>query len=248
MDEDQMSLTGHLEELRGRLFRAIIAIGVGFVAAYGFSEQIILFLQRPLKSVAPEVSLNYFSLMEPFITHLKAAFFVGLLLALPVVFYQIYQFVAPGLLPKERRYVVPFVMFGSVFFLAGAAMAFFGVLPFAIQFFLHYDPSLIATLNVGKYLGFGMRLMLAFGVVFQLPLVVFVLARLGLVQYQTMARNRRYALLAAFIFGAVLTPPDPVTQTLMAVPLLLMYELSVWVARAFYRPRDLAEEVTSAVS
>lgn len=247
MDDPQMSLTGHLEELRGRLFRALIAIGVGFVAAYAYSEQIILFLQRPLKQVAPDVSLNYFSLMEPFITHLKAAFFAGLLLALPVVFYQLYQFIAPGLLPKERRYVVPFVLFGSVFFLSGAALAFFGVLPFAIQFFLHFDPSLIATLNVGKYLGFGITMMLAFGTVFQLPLLVFVLARLGLVKYETMTRNRRYALLLAFVFGAILTPPDPVTQCLMALPLLVMYELSVWVARFFYRPRDLAEEVTSAV-
>jgi sec-independent protein translocase protein TatC len=248
MDDAQMSLTGHLEELRSRLLRSLIAVGVGFVAAYGFSEQIVLFLQRPLKEVAPEVALNYFSLMEPFITHLKAAFFAGLVVALPVIFYQLYQFIAPGLLAKERRYVVPFVVFGSIFFIAGAAMAFFGVLPFAVQFFLHFDPSLVATLNVSKFLGFCIRLMIAFGLVFQLPLIVFVLARLGLVRYETMARNRRYALLVAFVMGAVLTPPDPVTQTLMAMPLLLMYELSVWVARVFYRVPDHPEEVSGVAT
>ncbi|MGD2063582.1 MAG: twin-arginine translocase subunit TatC [Nitrospirota bacterium] len=248
MDDDQMSLTGHLEELRTRLFRALIAVGAGFAAAYGFSEQIVLFLQRPLKEVAPEVSLNYFSLMEPFLTHLKAAFFAGLLLALPVIFYQLYRFIAPGLLPRERRYVVPFVLFGSLFFLGGATLAFLGVLPFAVQFFLHFDPSLVATLNVGKFLGFCIRLMIAFGVVFQLPLLVFVLARLGLVRYETMTRNRRYALLVAFVFGAFLTPPDPVTQTLMAGPLILMYELSVWVARVFYRVPDHPEEVSGVAT
>jgi sec-independent protein translocase protein TatC len=248
MDDTQMSLTGHLEELRTRLLRALIAVGVGCLAAYAFSEQIVVFLQRPLKEVAPDVSLNYFSLMEPFLTHLKAAFFVGLVLALPVIFYQLYRFIAPGLLPRERRYVVPFVVFGSLFFVAGATLAFLGVLPFAVQFFLHFDPTLVATLNVGKFLGFCIRLMIAFGIVFQLPLLVFVLARLGIVRHQTLARNRRYALLVAFVFGAVLTPPDPVTQTLMAGPLILMYELSIWVARVFYRMPERSEEVSGVAT
>ncbi len=235
MHDVEMPLTGHLEELRSRLLRGVLALLAGFAASYAFSERIITFMEIPLVRGAPGAKLNYFSLMEPFITHLKAAFFTGLLLALPVIFFQLYRFAAPGLLPKERRYIIPFVCFGTLFFLAGAALAFTIVLPYAVEFFLHFDPTLVATLNVSKYLSFSIRMMIAFGVIFQLPLAVFILARLGLVSPQMLARNRRYALLAAFVFGAVLTPPDPVTQCLMATPLLLMYELSIWVARLFYR-------------
>jgi len=235
MPDVEMPLTGHLEELRSRLLRGVLALLAGFAASYAFSERIITFMEIPLVRGAPGAKLNYFSLMEPFITHLKAAFFVGLLLALPVIFFQLYRFAAPGLLPRERRYIIPFVCFGTLFFLAGAALAFTIVLPYAVEFFLHFDPTLVATLNVSKYLSFSIRMMIAFGLVFQLPVVVFILTRLGILPPEVLARNRRYALLVAFIFGALLTPPDPVTQSLMAVPLLVMYELSVWVARIFYR-------------
>lgn len=248
MPDVEMPLTGHLEELRSRLLRAVAALLVGFAASYAFSERIITFMEIPLKRGAPGAALNYFSLMEPFITHLKAAFFTGLLLALPVIFFQLYRFAAPGLLAKERRYVIPFVLFATLFFLAGTALAFTIVLPYAVEFFLHYDPTLVATLNVSKYLGFSIRMMIAFGLVFQMPVVVFVLTRLGLLPPEVLARNRRYALLVAFVFGAVLTPPDPVTQCLMAVPLLVMYELSVWIARIFYRGRatETPDEETAA--
>ncbi|HBB41473.1 MAG: twin-arginine translocase subunit TatC [Nitrospirae bacterium CG18_big_fil_WC_8_21_14_2_50_70_55] len=237
MADVEMPLTGHLEELRARLLWAVAALGIGFAASYAFSARIITFMEIPLKRGAPDTSLNYFSLMEPFITHLKAAFFAGLLLALPVIFYQLYRFAAPGLLPAEKRYVIPFVLFATLFFLAGAALAFAVVLPYAVAFFLHFDPTLIATLNVSKYLGFAITMMITFGLIFQLPVVVFVLTRLGLLSPEFMTHHRRYAILATFIIGAILTPPDPVTQCLLVVPLLVMYELSVWVARAFYTGR-----------
>jgi len=248
MPDVEMPLTGHLSELRSRLLWAVLALLIGFAASYAFSERIITFMEIPLNRGAPGAALNYFSLMEPFITHLKAAFFAGLLLSLPVIFFQLYRFAAPGLLAKERRYIIPFVCFGTLFFLAGAALAFTVVLPYAVEFFLHFDPTLVATLNVSNYLGFSIRMMIAFGVIFQLPLVVFILSRLGLVTPQMLSRNRRYALLIAFVIAAVLTPPDPITQCLMATPLLLMYELSIWVARVFYRggTAETPEEETLA--
>ncbi len=241
---DKLPFTSHLEELRSRLIKSGLAVIAGFAACYGFSEALFGFLVRPLKEVLPEgSSLAMIRVQEGFLTHLKIALLAGVFAACPVLFYQTWKFVAPGLYSHEKRYVWPFVGAGTFFFLAGAAFAYWVVFPFGFRFLLAYAHGPVqASISIDAYLGFATRLILAFGVVFQLPVVVFFLARMGLVQAKTLSRGRGYALLVIVIVAAMLTPPDVFTQLLMALPLYLLYEISIVVARVFARSPE-GEEV-----
>ncbi len=240
MDEKRLPLTEHLTELRSRLVKCFIAVGIGFLISYQFSERIFGYLMIPLVKSLPEGSTMVFTgLPEAFFTYLKTAFISGTFLAVPFILYQMWMFVAPGLYPKERRPVLPFVLFSSLFFIGGALFGYFIVFPIGFKFFLSYASDIIKPLpSVKEYLSLSAKLLLAFGLIFELPILTLFLAKMGLITHKFMTRNRRYAILLIFVVGAILTPPDVITQLMMAGPLLILYELSILVAWTF-EPKPL---------
>ena len=246
--DEKKPFLSHLEELRRRLIACAIAVGVGFVACYFFSEQLFQVLIGPLKANMPAGErLIYTNLPEMFFTYIKTAFVAALLLAAPFIFYEIWMFVAPGLYQKEKKYVIPFVVFSSILFVGGALFGYFIVFPFGFRFFLAFANEYVQALpSVKQYFSFSVKLLLAFGVVFELPVVVFFLARVGLVTSDLMRKQRKYAILLIFVVAAILTPPDVITQLMMAGPLLILYEIGVFIARIAQRKRaeerDIPEE------
>jgi sec-independent protein translocase protein TatC len=235
VDEDKLPVTDHLEELRRRLIKCLLAVLAGFALSYSFSKQLFDLLTWPLMQAMPaDGKLIYTSLQEAFITYLKISFFAGIFLAAPVIFYQLWKFVMPGLYANERRYVLPFVIAACVFFLMGAAFAFFVAFPFGFRFFLGFTTERIQALpSMKEYLSLCMSLLLAFGITFELPVVMFFLARMGLVDHLMLKRYRKYAILVIAIVAAVLTPPDILSMTLLGIPLYLLFELSVVVTYLF---------------
>jgi sec-independent protein translocase protein TatC len=243
MVDTPMPLTAHLAELRGRLFACVIAIAIGFLVCYAFSNHIIAALQAPPNLLGPpvKVPLQIIAPAEAFLTYLKVSFLCGLFLALPVVLYQIWLFVAPGLLEHERKYTVPFIIGSTLLFYAGGVL-FYLILPLIVRFLLSFASADIqAQLSVGFYVAFCIRLMIAFGLVFQLPMVVTFLTQLELLSSRTLIKNFRYAVVIAFIVAAILTPPDVVSQTFMALPTLLLYGVSILIAQRIEKRRALAE-------
>jgi sec-independent protein translocase protein TatC len=233
MTDEKMPLTAHLEELRKRLIVSFVAMGVGFAICYAFKEKLFLFLAKPLEERLPEGStLQYISIPEAFLTYLKLSLFGGFVVAMPVIFYEIWRFVAPGLYEREKRYLVPFVLLSMIFFLGGASFCYFIVFPFVFQFFMSFsDDSLLAMPAIRQYLSFATRLLLAFGLVFQMPIFFFFLGRIGLVSYKGLARQRRLAVVLVFLGAALLTPPDVVSQLMLAGPLMILFELSIQIVR-----------------
>ncbi len=244
MADLQMPLTAHLEELRWRLVWVLSAVGIAFIGCYNYSEILFEFLARPLLSLPQTdgsgnpVHMIGTGLVEAFFTKLKVSLIAGFFLASPVVFYQIWRFVAPGLYEKEKHYVIPFVIFGTVFFITGAGFCYALVLPVGYRFFIEQYATIGVSpeIRIGEYLTFTSRMLLAFGVTFELPVVTFFLARVGVVTHQMMIGSLRYAILVIFIVAAVLTPtPDAASQMLMAGPLLILYILSIAIAYLFGR-------------
>ncbi len=244
MDETAAPLTEHLAELRKRLITCCWAIGIGFLASYGFSKQIFGYLMLPLAKVLPENSSMIFTgLTEGFFTYLKVAFISGLLLASPVIFYQIWAFIAPGLYDHEKRYILPFTVFSVIFFVGGALFGYFMVFPYAFQFFVGFGTDQITALpSMREYLSFSTKLLIAFGLAFELPIFIIFLNKLGLVTIEGLTRNRKYVLVGAFIVSALITPPDVVTQIFMAFPLMILYEMGVAGARLFGRKKEKEKE------
>lgn len=243
-EEEKQPFTSHLEELRKRLITCFIAVGIGFVASYGFKEQLFQILVRPLKKVMNEGDKMIFTgLPEAFFTYLKVAFLSGLILAAPVIIYQFWMFVAPGLYEKEKKVMIPIVILSTFFFVGGSLFGYFIVFPWGFKFFLGFSSDLIQAMpSMKEYLSFSAKLLLAFGVVFELPLVITFLARLGIVSVDFLKKNRKYALLLFFAGAAMLTPPDVVTQIMMALPLMVLYEISIIGARVFGRKPLTADD------
>ena len=234
-EDEKIPFTGHLEELRKRLVACFIAIGIGFVISYGFKEKLFDILSHPLISVmGADDKLIFTGLPEAFFTYLKVAFLSGFMLAAPVILYQFWMFVTPGLYQKEKHLLVPIVLLSSVFFVGGALFGYFIVFPFGFKFFLGFASETIKPLpSMREYLSFSAKLLLAFGLVFELPLIITFLAKLGLVSVDFLKKNRKYALILFFAGAAILTPPDVVTQIMMALPLMVLYEISILGARVF---------------
>lgn len=247
MEEEKLPITDHLEELRWRLIKCLLAVAAGFGISYGFAKQIFDFFISPLVKVMPPGSrLIYTSLPEAFITYLKLSFFTGLILSTPVIFYQIWKFIMPGLYERERRYVIPFVLVATGFFLLGVSFAFFVVFPFGFRFFMGYATGSISAFpTLKEYLSFATSFLLAFGAIFELPVVIFFLAKIGFVNHTLLRKQRKYAILIIAIVAAVLTPPDIVSMMFMMVPLLVLYELSIWVAY-FVRKDKVTEQPAAA--
>ena len=227
-DSYKMPMTAHLEELRKRLLIMIVFILVAFVVSFYFSEEILQWVQYPVR----DYKLVFIAPTEAFFVNLKAAFFVAILITIPIIFFQLWKFVSPGLLPKEKHYTFPFLVFSTVFFILGATFAYFVILPFGLKFLLTYKTkTFYPMISIGNYLSFFVRIVLVFGFIFELPLVIVFLTKLGIVPIETFIKARKYAVVSIFIIAAILTPPDVITQLLMALPLLLLYELSIFLAR-----------------
>lgn len=234
-DEKKIPFTGHLEELRRRLIVCFIAVGIGFVLSYGFKEKLFQILTRPLISVMETGDkLIFTGLPEAFFTYLKVAFLSGIILATPIIFYEFWMFVAPGLYDKEKRLMFPIVFLSTLFFVGGSFFGYFIVFPYGFKFFLGFASETIRPLpSMREYLSFASKLLLAFGVVFELPLIITFLAKLGMVSVSFLKKNRKYAVLLFFVGAAILTPPDVVTQIMMALPLMVLYEISIIGAKIF---------------
>jgi sec-independent protein translocase protein TatC len=256
-DEKVMSFTEHLAELRLRLKRSVYAVLVGVAVAYSFSETLFVLLAQPLVRAWSQAGLgpprmHFANPIEPFMTYVQVSLIAGLFFASPVVFHELWKFIAPGLYRRERRFAIPFAVTSALFFIGGAAFGYFVAFPVGFGYFLSFANDNLGamqkllggtvTFSVGKpmelspmlmmgdYFGLVWRLLLAFGLVFELPLVISFLAIAGLVNHRTLWRFNRYFIILAFVIGAILTPPDVVSQIMMSVPLVVLYNLSIVVA------------------
>ena len=235
-----MGLIEHLTELRDCLKYCFIAVGICFLGTYYFKAEIYDLLVQPLKAAMPEEGrLIYTAPAEAFFTYLKVALLAALVAASPVVFYQIWRFVSPGLYKKEKKALWWFVGFSSLLFMVGAVFCYAVVFPFAFQFFMSFaTDDITPMLSLKQYLSFSGTLLLAFGVVFEMPLALVFLGRLGVVNAQMLRKQRKFAILIMFVAGAFFTPPDVVSQVMMACPLLILYEISIWMVAASHKKRE----------
>ncbi len=229
-----MTLTEHLEELRWCLLRSVIAVVVGSVVGYFFSDVIFAFMVAPLRqTLQPGQGLIGTSVTEAFFSEIKVAIAAGVLFSCPYIFYQVWRFIAPGLSGSEKKLVLPFVACATLFFVGGAYFCYRIVLPVAFKYFVEqYDAmGVTPAIRIGEYFTFFFRMVLAFGVTFELPVFTFFLVRLGLWNYRLMISSFRYAIIGIFVIAAMLTPtPDIINQSLLALPMLVLYVLSIGVA------------------
>lgn len=244
MDDARMTFTAHLEELRSRLVKCLIAVGIGFVGSYFFKEEFFQVLSRPLlKAMGDKGTMIFTGVPEPFFVYLKVALVAGIFFSAPVILFETWAFVAPGLYAHEKRYVIPFVFFSSLLFLLGTSFAYYIVCPYGFKFLLGFATyNIQPMLAIKEYFSFSTKLLLAFGFVFQLPLFLVFLSKAGIVTPQTLSRQRKYVILLIFIVAAILTPPDVATQFMMAGPLLALFEIGIIMARIFGKKREVPEE------
>lgn len=247
-EEKPMTLLEHLGELRRRLVRGFLAILIGFFACYGFAKELFYYLSLPLLKVMPaDAKFIYTGVAEGFFVDLKVSFVAGLFVACPYLFYQIWAFIAPGLYEEEKRYVVPLAFTSALFFLGGGLFCYFVVFPFAFTFFMSYSTdNIVAMLSINEYLSFALKMLIAFGLIFEMPLFSFFLSRLGIISAQWMRSVRKYAVLAVFVIAAILTPPDVFSQLLMAAPMLVLYEISILVAAAVGKKKTKPDAAKAA--
>ncbi len=245
-EDEKLPFTAHLEELRSRLVKSFIAVGAGFGLCYAFKETLFEILLYPLIRVMPEGGkLIFTGIPEAFFTYLKVSFLAGIILASPVLLYQFWMFVAPGLYHKERRVLGPIIAVTSFFFIGGALFGYFVVFPSGFKFLLSFGADFIRTLpSMREYLDFSTKLLFIFGLLFELPVALTGLARLGIVSVDYLKRNRKYAVILAFVAGAFLTP-DVVSMILMALPLMVLYEIGILGANVVSRKKGMPEDSES---
>ena len=243
------SFTSHFVELRSRLIKSIIFILVIFVVSYTFAEQIYNFLVEPYANAVKDDEnsrrLIFTALHETFITYLKVAFFAAIFLGSPVLLIQIYKFIAPGLYKNEKKAILPYLIFTPILFLLGGLLVYYLVMPLAIKFFLSFETAGSNTslpiqleAKVNEYLSLIMRLIFAFGISFQLPVLLSLLARVGFIDSRYLKERRKYVIVIIFAVAAILTPPDPITQIGLGIPLLILYELSILSVQLIEKKKD----------
>tara|TARA_B100000242_G_C43048538_1_gene489598 strand:- start:775 stop:1542 length:768 start_codon:yes stop_codon:yes gene_type:complete len=253
---DTNSFTSHFIELRSRLLNSLIFIFIVFIISYIFAEHIYNFLVEPYANAVKDNQISrrliFTALHETFITYIKVAFFTSIFLGSPVLLIQVYKFIAPGLYKNEKKAILPYLIFTPILFLLGGILVYYLVMPLAINFFLSFETLGTNTTlpiqleaKVNEYLSLIMRLIFAFGISFQLPILLNLLARIGVVNSDYLQKRRRYVIVIIFALAAILTPPDPITQVGLAIPLLLLYELSIFTVR-FTEKKKENEEVEDA--
>jgi sec-independent protein translocase protein TatC len=228
-----MGFLDHLEELRWRLVKAILAIFIFAIAAFFFINPVIRFLIEPAVSLSEPLKLQVLKVQGMFVIQIMVSIAVGFILAIPVWVWQLWQFIGPGLKPEEQKYAIPVILVTFLNFLLGTAFAYFLVLPVALEFLLgiNFPEDIVPNVALDQYINFVVLLMLGMGTIFELPVLTFILTRFRLISYRLMIKIRRYAVVAIFIIAAFLTPPDPFSQIMMAVPVIFLYELSVWISK-----------------
>jgi sec-independent protein translocase protein TatC len=256
IDDRQMPLLDHLIELRNRLMYSCAAILVGFLICYLFAEEIYAFLVRPLAEIYEGQTgrrMIYTGLAEAFFTYLKVAFWAGAFITFPFVATQLWMFIAPGLYRNEKQAFLPFLAATPILFFLGGAMVYYVIFPLAWRFFVSFEsPGGEGTLpieleaRVGEYLSLVMKLIFAFGLCFQLPVALTLMGRVGLITSQQLAGSRKYAIVAVFVVAAILTPPDVISQVGLAIPILILYELSIIAVRMVEKRRAQAEAAEEA--
>ncbi|TXE86295.1 twin-arginine translocase subunit TatC [Campylobacter volucris] len=229
-------LKPHLVELRKRLFISVVCVVVMFFACFAFNEYIIDILKAPVEAVLPEISkqMTFVELQEPLFTAMKVSFFTAFLLSLPVIFWQFWKFVAPGLYDNEKKLVIPFVSFASIMFTLGALFCYYIVIPLAFKFLVDFGvqtQDFKPLISIGLYVGFFTKLIIAFGLAFEMPVITFFFAKLGLIDDEFLKKHFRVSVLIIFVFAAMMTPPDIISQFLMALPLCGLYGLSIYIAK-----------------
>ncbi len=244
-----MSFYDHIEELRARLMRALLVFMAGFGGAYYFSDKILAFLSQPLfKILPPEQRKLYFtSLFENFMTHLKISGYASIFFLSPYFFYELWGFISPGLYPKERKLVVPFISAATFFFIGGAAFAYYILFPVGFKFFVTYGaPTDVPMLTIDSYYGTCLKLMLLFGLGFELPVLVCLLGVLGVVNAEILRKQRQNAVIGITILSAVFAPPDAISMIILGAPLILLYELSIYVVQWIGKKRAAEQQVVVA--
>ena len=251
------SFTSHFVELRSRLIKSIVFILVIFIISYTFADYIYNFLVEPYANAVKDDEISrrliFTALHETFITYLKVAFFAAIFLGSPILLMQIYKFIAPGLNKNEKKAILPYLIFTPILFLLGGVLVYYLVMPLAIKFFLSFETMGSSTTlpiqleaKVNEYLSLIMRLIFAFGISFQLPILLNLLARTGVVNSIYLKKTRRYVIVIIFSVAAILTPPDPITQIGLAIPLLLLYELSIITVKFTEKKNNKKEDIKDA--
>lgn len=237
--DEQVSILSHLQELRSRLKIAAITYVIGVAVLMNFSDEVFNFIAMPIRAaLPPDTPLIFLNAPDVFFTYLKIALVLSIFVTAPITFYQLWAFVAPGLYRHERRVFAGYFAASLLLLFAGATFAFYVVFPLIFEFFLGFSTDTIQAMPaVKEYLTLVLKLLFAFGMSFQIPIVVMILVRLDLVQLSTLTSKRRYVIVWAFVVAAVLTPPDIISQTLLALPMLLLYELGILLARTKQRDR-----------
>ena len=247
-NDEKMPFTTHLEELRFRLIRIVAAVGIGFMVSYAFKDWLFKVITRPLASALPPNSfMIYTGMPEAFFIYMEIAFFASLFLTSPYILYQIWKFISPGLYSGEKKYVFPFILASTTLFISGVLFGYFIVLPPAFKFFVSFSSDFLKPMfSFKEYLSLSLKFLLGFGLSFQLPVFLFFMTKIGIVNARMLSKHRRYAILIIFIAAAILTPsPDPFNQTLMALPLMLLYEVGIIVSKIAGKkpaPADGVEE------
>lgn len=244
-EDEKKTLLQHLEELRKALLVSLIAIIAGAVVAFYYSDFLLEFVQKPITSLG--LKLVFIGVTEGFFIKLKLALLGGLVLAFPVVAWELWAFIMPALYPHEKRYVLILFPLVIILFVAGVTFAYFTILKLALAFLIYVAKGLEPMITVDKYVSFVLAFTIPFGLVFELPVVVFFLTRIGVITPAVLVRNRKYALLVIFILAAALTPgPDPVSQCLMALPVYLLYEVSILVSKMARPKTEMQEDLDPA--
>lgn len=235
MSKKGLTLIQHLEELRKRIFYSIISIIITSIVSYAFVEKLLYHLSKPVGN------LVFIRPIEAFITHIKLALFCGVFISFPIIIYQIWAFVSPGLKKEERKHIRLFGPLSLLLFLLGSGFSYFVIVPLGIKFLIGYGTDwLRPMISVGSYMSFFCVMILVFGIVFELPVVILFLTKLRIVSPPALRKNRKYVILAIFICAAVLTPPDIFTQVMMAIPLIILYEFSIIISYICFNPKKSA--------
>jgi len=239
----EMPFLDHLEELRWRIIKSIASVAIFMLVAFPFSSHILNFLTDPNDDLAEPAKLIFLKPTGMILVRMELALVVGVLCSIPVILYQFWNFVAPGLLPSEKKYIPGAIIITSLCFILGSFFAYLVMIPTVLPFLYSMGTDTItATININEYISFILRIVIVAGVLFELPVLSFFLARVGILEPSFLKKYRRYGIVVVFILAAVVTPPDPMSQLMMAVPLIFLYEISIWVALIGQRRKKASDE------